>query len=159
MTIVWHIRMHNTHSHVHHMLHTIHQSDDDDTLSHHTLSHAQDLFHVTVCIFECVYVLSFCTTLLVFPCIVAEAFLITTLLCAGWFPISYMTPSSHMYISMCSYMQRPIGLDDCTCIVCSQDWSFICASDPHRVGPLYSQLQLYLTQQAYLFLCNHMIFL
>ena len=23
-----------------------------------------------------------------------------------------------MYISMCSYIQRPIGLDDCTCIVC-----------------------------------------
>ena len=96
-TIVCHILMHNTHSHVQHMLHTIHQSDDDDTLSHHTLSHARDLFHLTVCIFEWVYVLSFCTTL---PCIVAEAFLITPL-CAGWVSRNiglYQRPKGHAWL-------------------------------------------------------------
>ena len=51
--------MHNTHTHVQYMLHTIKQSDDDDTLLHHTLSHARDLFHLTVCIFE-----GLCTELL-----------------------------------------------------------------------------------------------
>ena len=101
-TIVWHILMHNTHTHVQYMWHTINQSDDD-TLLHHTLLHARDLFHLTVCIFEWVYVLSFYTTLLVVP-----------LHCCRSIPYN----NSHMYISM-SYMQRPIGLDDCTWIVCS----------------------------------------
>ena len=55
------------HSRTQFMWHIINQSDDDDTLLHHTLSHARDLFHLTVCIFEWGYVLSFCTTLLVFP--------------------------------------------------------------------------------------------